>query len=132
MIPITMNNLAITSASKISDNLYLLLNFISRSYLVVMQVMTVPVSGTCWHRLYKRVTPTANLAKKTEIPTLQFWLESFRFWQIFPASHFHSIFSWVLNSSFLCLTSLFSMIVCCFSGISQPLLPLWYPSMSLQ
>ena len=91
---ITMNNLAITSVSEISENVISFQISFVKSYLVVTQVMTVPVSATCQHKPYNGVTPTANLAKKIiEIPTLQFWLETSRFWQIFLASRFRSIFS---------------------------------------
>ena len=53
------------SVSETSENLYLLSSFTKvKSFLVVTQVMTVPVNATCRHGPYKGVTPTANLAKK--------------------------------------------------------------------
>ena len=62
---ITMNNLAIMSVSEISENLYLLSSFIKvKSFLIVTQVMTVPVNATCLHRPYKGVTPLRTLQKK--------------------------------------------------------------------
>ena len=56
----------------------------------------------------------------TEIPTLPFWPKTSRFRQIFPVS------------SYLCLTSIFSTILCRFSEVSQPFLPLGHPSTSLR
>ena len=86
--------------------------------------MTVPVTAPCRHRPYKGVTPTANLAKKIiEISTLQFWLETSRFWQIFPASRFGLIFSQFLKLFLSLFNQSFYLIVCCFSGVSQPLSP---------
>ena len=56
-----------------------------------------------------------------EIPILPFWSENSRFWQMFPASHSHLIFSPFFETfPFLCFTSLFSTslpLFCSFSAI---------------
>ena len=48
------------------------------------------------------------------IPVLPFWLENSRFWQIFPASHSHLIFSWFLKLFLFFVSPVFLALLCPF------------------